>query len=131
MTRFGKLNLLAMALPPAAAAIDGLSLFGASDGKAVAWMALLAFVPMIIAGPIVGLLIRSSNRKHGGRGASVALWATLIPAVFTALWYLSLAARPSAVAPGFESLAGPQYLLLGVIGMLVISTIGWFIARRA
>lgn len=130
MTRFGKLNLLAMLLPPAAAAIDGVALFGAGAAQPIGWMALLAAVPMILFGPLAGLMIRNSNKHHAGRGAGVALLATLVPAVVTAAWYLLLAVSPDPIAPGKESLAGPQYLLLGVLAMSLVAAVGWFIARR-
>ena len=129
MTRYGKLNLLAMALPAAGAAIGSLAGFGA-DLRPLLTVIGLNLIPMVIAGPIAGLMIRSSNRKHGGRGAAVAVWPTLIPGAVTALWYVYLAIRPDPVAPGFETLAGPQYLLMGVVLMSIVAAVGWFIARR-
>jgi hypothetical protein len=129
MTRFGKLNLLAMVLPAAGAAIGSLALFGA-DPKPLLTVIGLNLIPMVIGGPIAGLMIRNSNRKHAGRGAAIAVWPTLIPGAATALWYLYLAARPDPTAPGFETLAGPQYLLLGVLLMSVVAVIGWLVARR-
>lgn len=129
MTRYGKLNLLAMFLPAAGAAVGSLALFGADLAPLLTVIG-LNLIPMVIAGPIAALMIRSSNRRHGGRGAAIALWPTLVPGVVTALWYLYLAIRPDPVAPGFETLAGPQYLLMGVVLMSIVAAIGWFIARR-
>jgi hypothetical protein len=129
MTRYGKMNLLAMLLPSTAAAIGSLAAFGTQLAPLLTVFG-LNLIPMVIAGPIAGLMIRSSNRKHGGRGAAIAVWPSLIPGATTALWYLYLAARPDPVAPGFETLAGPQYLLLGVLLMSVVAVIGWFVARR-
>jgi hypothetical protein len=130
MTRYGKMNLLAMLLPAAGAAVGSLMAFGGQLAPLLTVIGLNLIPMVLIGGPVAALMIRSSNRKHGGRGAAIAVWPTLIPGAITAFWYLYLALRPDAVAPQFETLAGPQYLLMGVVLMSVVAVIGWFIARR-
>ena len=53
-----------------------------------------------------------------------------MPAIAGAIWYLFRAVIPAEVAPGAEYIAGPQYLLMGVILMSVVAWIGSLVARR-
>ena len=79
-------------------------------------------------GLVSALLLRGANRA--GKGQGIALWPTLVPAVLGALWYLFRAVLPAEVAPGAEYIAGPQYLLVGVIVLSLVAWIGCLIARR-
>ncbi|MDH4022954.1 MAG: hypothetical protein OEV14_07500 [Gammaproteobacteria bacterium] len=127
MTNFGKLNLLGMLLLPAAATLAALIVFGVRTDTLVTVFG-LNLVPMLIAGLVSALLLRGANRV--GKGQRIALWPTAIPAVLGAVWYLFRAVFPAEVAPGAEYIAGPQYLLMGVIALSVVAWIGCLIARR-
>jgi hypothetical protein len=76
---------------------------------------------------VSALLLRGANRARAGR--LIALWPTLIPAALGAVWYLWRAVLPEEVAPGREYLAAPQYLLLGVVALSIVSWIGCRLAR--
>src|SRR5690606_4134975 len=102
-----------MFLLPLAASVAALIAFGPRIDTLVA-VFLINTVPMLVAGPVSGLLLRRANR-FGGRGRGVALWPTLIPAVIGAVWYLWRSVVPQQVAPGAEMISAPQYLLIGVI----------------
>ena len=112
-----------MVLLPLAASVAALIAFGPRPDTLVA-VFLINSVPMLIAGPVSGLLLRRAGRR-GGSGRLVALWPTLIPAVFGAVWYLGRALVPAPVAPRAEMIAGPQYLLIAVI---VLSLIAWIVS---
>lgn len=127
MTSYGKITILGMLLLPAAATIAALIVFGARTDTLVTVFS-LNLVPMLIGGLVSGLLLRGANRA--GKGQRIALWPTLIPAVLGAVWYLFRAVVPADVAPGAEYIAGPQYLLMGVILLSVLAWIGCLIARR-
>lgn len=132
MTRHGKLNLGAMLLLPVAATLAALISFEPRpETPALVSIFGINLVPMLISGLVAGLLIRSAYRKANGRGAGIALWPTVIPAVVGSLGYLWYAASPDPVAPQFENIAFPIYLLLGVIALSVIAWIGVLLARRA
>ncbi len=129
MTSYGRLNLIGMLLLPLAAVLAALIVFGTRTDTLVAVFA-MNLIPMLIGGLVSGLLLRAA-RKAGGTGRSIALWPTLIPAALGSVWYLWRAVLPAEVAPGAEYIAGPQYLLLGVVALSVIAWIGCRIARAA
>lgn len=121
MIGYGKLNLLGMVLLPLAASLAALIAFGPRTDTLLA-VFLINSIPMLIAGAVSGLLLRRANRR-GGSGRLVALWPTLIPAVFGAIWYLWRALVPAQIAPQAEMIAGPQYLLIAVIALSLIAFI--------
>lgn len=126
MTPYGRMNLAGMLLLPAAASVAALISFGTRSDTLITVFA-LNLVPMLISGLVSWLLLRGAARAGKGRG--IALWPTIIPAVFGAVWYLWRAVVPAAVAPGAEYIAGPQYLLIGVVLLSVVAWIGCRIAR--
>ena len=127
MTSYGKINLLGMLLLPVAASVAALLVFGNRTDTLVTVFG-LNLVPMLISGLVSALLLRGANRA--GKGQGIALWPTLIPAALGAVWYLFRAVMPAEVAPGAEYIAGPQYLLMGVILLSIVAWIGCLIARR-
>jgi len=123
-----KFNLLGMLLLPSCAVIAGLILFGPRGDTALALFG-LNLIPMLIAGALSGLLLLLTRRAPAAT-RWIALWPTLLPAVFGSLWYLWRALSPAAVAPGAEHIAGPQYLLLAVIALAILALPGCLIGRR-
>ena len=126
MTGYGKMNLAGMLLLPAAASLAALISFGARSDTLLTVFA-LNLVPMLIGGLVSWLLL--SGAARAGKGQGIALWPTLIPAVIGAVWYLWRAVMPAEVAPGAEYIAGPQYLLIGVVVLSIVAWIGCRIAR--
>jgi hypothetical protein len=124
MTIYGKMNLLAMVGLPAAAALAALIVFGPRADTILAVFG-LNLVVTLFGGLFAALLLRGA-RKAGGAGAGIALWPSVIPAVFGAAWYLWRAVSPEDVAPGREYIAGPQYLLLMAVGLWIVA---WIAAR--
>lgn len=127
MTNYGKLNLLAMVGMPAAATLAALIVFGPRTDTLMTVFG-LNLVPMLFGALFAGLLLRGT-RKAGGIGSGIALWPSLIPALVGTAWYLWRAVMPEEIAPGREYIAGPQYLLIMVIGFGLIAWIGCRIAR--
>jgi len=127
MTSYGKMNLLGMLLLPVAATVAALIVFGARTDTLITVFS-LNLVPMLIGGLVASLLLRGANRA--GKGQGIARWATPIPSVLGAIWYLFRAVFPAEVAPGAEYIAAPQYLLMGVILLSVVAWLGCLIARR-
>jgi len=123
MTVYGKLNLGGMLALPAAATLAALFVFGPLP-ETLAWVFIINSVPMLLGGLFSALLLRGARRAGAGR--SVALWPTLIPAFLGVVWYLFRAAVPETVAPGREYIAAPQYLLMGV---LVLGVVSWVAGR--
>jgi hypothetical protein len=132
MTGYGKLNLLGMALLPVAATLAAVIVsFSQKDwanGATLGTVFIMNAIPAIWGGIAAGLLLRGA-RKAGGRGAGIALWPVLIPAVVGGAWYLWRAVSPAEVAPQAEYITGPQYLLMGVILLNVVAWIGCRVAR--
>jgi hypothetical protein len=127
MTSYGKANLLAMVGLPAAAALAALIVFGPRLDT-VATVFGLNLVVTLFGGLFAALLLRGA-RKAGGAGSSIALWPSVIPAMFGGVWYLFRAVSPEEVAPGREYLAGPQYLLMITIGLWILAWIAGRIVR--
>lgn len=127
MTSYGKLNLLAMIGLPAAACLAALIVFGPRGDTLLAVFAINLIVTLF-GGLFAALLLRGA-RKAGGRGAAIALWPSVIPAVVGAAWYLWRAVSPEEVAPGREYLAGPQYLLIMAIGLWILAWIAGRLVR--
>ncbi len=126
-TIYGKLNLLAMLGLPAAAALAAFLVFGPRADTLLTVFG-LNLVVTLFGGLFAALLLRGA-RKAGGKGAAIALWPSVIPAAFGAAWYLWRAVSPEEVAPGREYLAGPQYLLIMVVGLWVVAWIAGRIVR--
>ena len=126
MTGYGRMNLAGMLLLPAAASVAALIVFGARSDTLLTVFA-LNLVPMLISGLVSWLLLRGAARA--GKGQGIALWPTIVPAVLGAAWYLFRAVAPDPVAPGAEYIAGPQYLLMGVVVLAIMAWIGCRIAR--
>lgn len=126
MTGYGRMNLAGMLLLPVAASLAALIAFGPRSDTLLTVFA-LNLVPMLISGLVSWLLLRGALRA--GKGQGIALWPTIIPAVFGAVWYLFRAVVPDPVAPGAEYIAGPQYLLMGVIVLAIVAWIGCRVAR--
>lgn len=126
MTGYGRMNLAGMLLLPVAASLAALIAFGPRSDTLLTVFA-LNLVPMLIGGLVSWLLLRGAARA--GKGQGIALWPTIIPAVFGAAWYLWRAVVPAEIAPGAEYIAGPQYLLMAVVVLGVVAWIGCRIAR--
>ncbi len=127
MTTYGKLNLLGMLIMPVVATLTAVMMFGPLPDMMAAVFGINA-IPMLIAGLISALLLRSAN-KFGGAGRSVAIWPTLILAAIGVVWYLWGAFLPAEADPGREYLAVPQYLLVLAFVVGLIAWIGCRIAR--
>lgn len=133
MTRYGKLNLFGMVLMPGAAVVAALivslSQKDWARGATLATVFIMNAIPALWGGIAAGLLLRGT-RKAGGKGAGIALWPILVPALAGAAWYLWRAVSPAEIAPQAEYMTGPQYLLLAVIVLNIVAWIGCRIARR-
>lgn len=128
MTSYGKWNLYAMFLLPLCATLAALIVFGWRTDTLVAVFA-MNLVPMLISAPVAGLLLLATRRATDGVRL-LAISPTVVPAAIGSLWYLGRALVPAAVAPGAEYIAGPQYLLMGVLLLVVIAVIGCLAGRR-
>lgn len=127
MTTYGKLNLLGMLIMPVVATLTAVMMFGPLPNMMAAVFG-INVIPMLIAGLISALLLRSAN-KVGGAGRSIAIWPTLILAAIGIVWYLWGAFLPAEADPGREYLAVPQYLLVLAFVVGLIAWIGCRIAR--
>lgn len=127
MTGYGKANLLAMLGLPLSAAVAALIVFGPRADTIIAVFG-LNLVVTLFGGLFAALLLRGA-RKANWRGASIALWPSVVPAAFGALWYLFRAVQPEDVAPGREYIAGPQYLLLMAVVLWIVAWIAGRVVR--
>lgn len=127
MTGYGKVNLLAMLGLPLAAAAAALIAFGPRSDTLVAVFG-INLVVTLFGGLFAALLLRGA-RKANWRGAAIALWPSVIPAVVGAVWYLYRAVSPEEIAPGREYIAGPQYLLLMAVVLWVLAWIAGRVVR--
>lgn len=126
MSRFGKINLLAMVGLPLVATVGSIISFGVRADTQLFVLGTNA-VPMLIGGLVSGLLLRSVN-KAGGGGHYLALAPTLVPAGFGILWYLYGAIAFTGDA-GREYFAGPFYLLAWAVATALVASIAWMIMR--
>ena len=123
MSSYGKLNLLCMFGLPVIAVLASVIMFGAR-GDTMVFVFGTNFVPMLIAGLISGLMLRSANKS--GSGHSIAIWPTLIPAAIAGVWYLYGALISTSSDAGREYMALPFYL----IGWVLITGIVAAVVRR-
>ena len=129
MTYHGKWNLYGMLLLPLCATLAALIVFGWRTDTLVAVFG-LNLVPMLIAAPVSGLLLLLTRRASPGV-RFLAIAPTVVPAALGSLWYLGRALAPASVAPGAEYIAAPQYLLMGVLLLVVIALVGCVAGRRS
>ncbi len=129
MTSYGKINLLAMIGLPLSAVAAGFISFGARPDTLGVLFA-MNLVVTLFGGLFAALLLRGA-RRSGGIGSGIALWPSVIPAAFGSLWYLFRAVSPEEVAPGRETLAGPQMLLMAVFALWIIAWITGRIVRAS
>ena len=126
MSRYGKMNLIAMIALPVIAGLGSVIIFGVRIDTQVFVIGTNA-VPMLIGGLVSALLLRSVNRS-GGDDFYLALSPTLVPAAFGLLWYLSgIVARGND--SGREYFAGPFYLLALAIVTAILAWIGYLVLR--
>jgi hypothetical protein len=124
MTTYGRINLLAMIALPVAAAIAGLISFGPRSDT-IGFLFGANLVVTLFGGLFAALLLRGA-RKAGGVGSGIALWPSVLPAAAGSLWYLFRAISPEEVAPGRETIAGPQVLLIAVFFWWIVA---WVVGR--
>lgn len=121
MTKQGKYNLLGIIALPlavvAAAAIATANGVWEAYSKTYAFLFGLNFAFMLLVGLISGLLLLWAG---GDRSRWLAIAPTLLTAGCGALWYLWSAVFPSEVAPGWQFIGVPQYLLMVAAGSAVI-----------
>ena len=127
MTGYGKMNLLGILILPAAATLAAAIMFGPRVDTLLTVFGMNA-VPMLIGGLISALLLRGS-RKAGGKGRTMALWPTWIPAIIGIFWYAWDALLPADHDPGRVYIAGPQYLVMIAVLVGVISWVACLAAR--
>ena len=126
MSRYGKMNLIAMIALPVIAGLGSVVIFGVRIDTQVFVIGTNA-VPMLIGGLVSALLLRSVNRS-GGDDFYLALSPTLVPAAFGLLWYLSgIVVRGND--SGREYFAGPFYLLALAIVTAILAWIGYLVVR--
>ena len=126
MSRYGKMNLIAMIALPVIAGLGSVIIFGVRIDTQVFVIGTNA-VPMLIGGLVSALLLRSVNRS-GGDDFYLALSPTLVPAAFGLLWYLSgIVSRGND--SGREYFAGPFYLLALAIVTAILAWIGYLVVR--
>jgi len=126
MSRYGKVNLIAMIALPVIAGLGSVIIFGVRIDTQVFVIGTNA-VPMLIGGLVSALLLRSVNRS-GGDDFYLALSPTLVPAAFGLLWYLSgIVVRGND--SGREYFAGPFYLLALAIVTAILAWIGYLVVR--
>ena len=126
MSRYGKMNLVAMIALPVIAGLGSVIIFGVRIDTQIFVIGTNA-VPMLIGGLVSAFLIRSVNRS-GGDSFYLALSPTLVPAAFGLLWYLSGIVAQGADS-GREYFAGPFYLLALAIVTAILAWIGYLVMR--
>jgi len=129
MTNFGKYNLYAILGLPIIAALGSIVMFGFLPDTIV-FVFGTNLAPMLIGGIVSALLLRFLT-KPGGKGRFIAIWPTLVPAAFAALWYIGGAIIPNASDPGREYFALPIYLVMWVVVMSVVALIGCLVVRSS
>ena len=129
MTNYGKYNLSAILGLPIIAALGSIVMFGFLPDT-IAFVFGTNLAPMLIGGIVSALLLRFLT-KPGGKGRFIAIWPTLVPAAFAALWYIGGAIIPNASDPGREYFALPIYLVMWVVVMSVVALIGCLVVRSS
>ncbi len=129
MTNYGKYNLYAILGLPIIAALGSIVMFGFLPDT-IAFVFGTNLAPMLIGGIVSALLLRFLT-KPGGKGRFIAIWPTLGPAAFAALWYIGGAIIPNASDPGREYFALPIYLVMWVVVMSVVALIGCLVVRSS
>lgn len=131
MSKYGKYNLYAMLGLPIIAALASVVVFGDDLlPSTIPFVFGVNLLPMLIGGLVSALLLRFAT-KPGGKGQFIAIWPTLVPAAFGALWYIGGAIIPNDVDPGREYFALPIYLVIGVVVMSVVALIGCIVVRSS
>lgn len=128
MSNYGKYNLYAMLGLPVLAALASIITFGFLPDT-IAFVFGMNLLPMLIGGLVSWLLLRFANKR--GRSKFIAIWPTLIPAAFGALWYVAGVIIPNSTDPGREFFAVPIYLVMWVVAMSVIALIGCLVVRSS
>lgn len=129
MTNYGKYNLYAILGLPIIAALGSIVMFGFLPDT-IAFVFGTNLAPMLIGGIVSALLLRFLT-KPGGKGRFIAIWPTLVPAAFAALWYIGGAIIPNDSDPGREYFALPIYLVMWVVVMSVVALIGCLVVRSS
>ena len=129
MTNYGKYNLYAILGLPIIAVLGSIVMFGFLPDT-IAFVFGTNLAPMLIGGIVSALLLRFLT-KPGGKGRFIAIWPTLVPAAFAALWYIGGAIIPNASDPGREYFALPIYLVMWVVVMSVVALIGCLVVRSS
>jgi len=125
MTQYGKLNLLGMVIVPAAAGIAALASFGLNSTAFITIVAMNC-IAVVIAVLFSGLLLRKANN---GASIALALLPMLVPSIWIAGWYLFRVVSPAEVAPGTMYLAAPQYHVMVVLALGLLSFVLSFFVR--
>jgi len=81
------------------------------------WLFTANLVFMLVVGLLSGLLLLWAG---GDRSRWLAVAPTLLTAVCGGIWYLWSAIFPADVAPGWEFLGAPQYLVVLALGAVVV-----------
>ena len=124
MTRAARRNLTWMISLPVVAALTSAVCFGPRVDTMGTVFAMNA-LPMLIGAAISGLLLLG---HPGDRAQNIAIWPTMVPAVIGILWYTGRAIFPAAVAPGAEYISAPQYLLVMVLVVGLVSAVARFLS---
>jgi len=129
MSNYGKYNLYAMLGLPVLAALASIIAFGFLPDT-ILFVFGMNLLPMLIGALVSALLLRFATRP-GGRGKFIAIWPTLLPAAFGALWYIAGAIIPNSTDPGREFFAVPLYLVMWVVAMSIVALIGCLVVRSS
>lgn len=115
MTKQGKYNLFGIILLPLAAvlaaAIATMNGVWEAYGKTYGFLFGINFAFILLVGILVGLPLLWIR---GEQFRWLLISPTVIPAAVGSVWYLWSAVFPSAVAPGWQFIGVPQYLLPGL-----------------
>ncbi len=129
MTNYGKYNLYAILGLPVIAALGSIVMFGFLPDT-IAFVFGTNLLPMLVGGLVSALLLRFAT-KPGGKGKFIAIWPTLVPAAFGALWYIGGVIIPNDSDPGREYFAVPIYLIMWVVAISIIALIGCLVVRSS
>jgi hypothetical protein len=116
MTKHGTLNIGAMVMLPAAAALA--AAIATANGVWQAYMATYVTVIIlnsIITVPAAFLSWLFLRRSTGETARLIAIMPTLVPSLWGSIWYIWYAFFPAEVAAGAEYLGAPQYLFVAML----------------